>query len=79
MPLALGGSSSFATRDASRKYNNDFGSCIDAPFANLWPLAMKRHELLIVGNSGEIPPIVLNGVSLDTGRPLKAEISSSGE
>jgi hypothetical protein len=78
IPWALGGSNEFVTWDASRKYNNDFGSDIDAPFSNLLPLAIKRHELRIEGQSGAIPPIELKARSLDNGEPLTIVIDVDG-
>ncbi len=57
IPWAIGGSDGLATNDVSKKWNNDFGSKIDEPFADALPIAIKRHELRIKGQSGNIPPI----------------------
>jgi hypothetical protein len=78
VPYALGGSDAFTTTDASKKYNNHFGTIIDAPFMNLLPLAIKRHEFAIPGQSGGIPPIILQGRSEDNGEALTVEISADG-
>lgn len=78
VPWALGGSEQFITWDASRKYNNDLGSDIDAPFMNLLPLAIKRHEFKIKGQGGTIPPIELKARSLDNGEPLTVVIDIDG-
>ena len=34
LPFAVGGTAAFSTRDTSKKYNNDLGRDIDAPFMN---------------------------------------------
>jgi hypothetical protein len=52
---ALGGSEEVVTWDASRKYNNDFGRDIDAPFSNFLPLALKRHQLENTGSERQNP------------------------
>jgi len=61
IPWAIGGSNGLATRDASKKGNNDLGSDVDAPFANTLPLAFMRHKLELKSNSGNIPPIIWKG------------------
>ena len=63
IPFAIGGSNSLATMDACKKANNDLGSEVDAPFCNILPIAIKRHELAIVGQSGNIPDIVWSATS----------------
>src|SRR5687767_15604224 len=78
LPLALGGSAAFATPDASKKYNNDFGSSIDARFADQLPLAIKRHKFRIPGQSGKVPPIALKARSEDNGEPLTIEFGIDG-
>jgi hypothetical protein len=74
----MGGSNEFATEDASKTYNNDLGSSVDAPFMNLLPLAIMRHQLKIPARSGEIPPIVLSARSLDNGEPYRISIDVKG-
>lgn len=76
--FALGGSNEFTTRDASHKYNSDLGRDIDAKFINLLPLAIKRHMLKLVGESGTIPPIVWRAKSLDNGEPATITIHPDG-
>jgi len=78
VPLALGGSAKFTTMDVSAKYNHDLGTSIDAPFMNQLPIAMLRHQLGLAGNSGKIPPIVLNARSLDNNEPARISISPDG-
>jgi len=63
IPFAVGGSDSLSTMDVCKKANNDLGSEVDAPFCNLLPIAIKRHELQIPGQSGKIPDIVWNAIS----------------
>ncbi len=75
---SMGGSDAFATRDASKKYNNDFGSSIDAPFMNQLPIAVMRHRLGLAGYGGSIPPIELRARSLDTGEPATIVIDHEG-
>jgi hypothetical protein len=76
--LALGGSEEFTTCDTSKKYNNDFGRDIDAPFLNFLPLAIKRHQLRLKGHSGTFPPIKLRARSLDNGEALTVAIDVDG-
>lgn len=58
VPWAVGGSNGFTTQDASKRSNNDLGSEVDAPFANQLPIAIKRHELKIASQAGNIDPII---------------------
>lgn len=75
---SMGGSDAFATMDASKKYNNDFGSSIDAPFLNQLPVAVMRHKLGLKGYGGTIPPIELKARSLDNGEPATIIIDDQG-
>lgn len=79
VPWALGGSNQFSTHEASKKYNNDFGRDIDAPFIDLLPLAIKRHQLGIEGYSGTIPPIRWKARSLDNDEPIEISIAPDGQ
>jgi hypothetical protein len=78
VPYAVGGSDDFTTDDASKKYNNDLGSSVDAPFSNLLPIAILRHQLGIKAQSGKIPAIELNGRSTDNGEPYRVIIEVDG-
>jgi hypothetical protein len=78
VPWAIGGSDGLVTHDASKKYNNDFGSSIDEPFANTLPIAIKRHELGLKSQSGVIPPIVWQLRSRDTNEIGKITIDIDG-
>lgn len=57
IPLTLGGSREFATRDVSSGYNSKYGSEIDAPFVDLLPFAIKRQQLKIKNYSGRLKAI----------------------
>lgn len=63
IPFAVGGSDGLVTSDASKFANNDLGSKVDAPFANTLPIAIKRHQLQLKSQGGNIPPIVWRGES----------------
>jgi hypothetical protein len=63
IPWALGGSNGLVTPDVSKEANNDLGSDVDAQFADTLPLAIKRHNLQIKSQKGNIPPIVWTGLS----------------
>jgi hypothetical protein len=76
--LALGGTNAFSTNDASRKYNNDLGRDIDAPFMNLPLLAMKRHMLGLKGHSGTFPQIEWKIRSTKNGEPGTITIDDQG-
>lgn len=76
--LALGGTNAFSTNDASRKYNNDLGRDIDAPFMNLPLLAMKRHMLGLKGHSGTFPLIEWKIRSTKNGEPGTITIDDQG-
>lgn len=65
IPWALGGSNGLTTPDASTSANNDLGSEVDAPFSDTLPLAIKRHQLQLESQGGNIPPIVWRGESAD--------------
>jgi signal transduction histidine kinase len=78
VPWALGGSNEFVTCEVSKKYNNDLGRDIDAPFMNLLPLGIKRHQFRLEGYSGKVPPIVLKGCSTDNGEPVTVTIDVNG-
>lgn len=65
IPWALGGSNGFVTCDVSKKANNDLGSQVDAQFANTLPIAMKRHQLQLKSQNGNIPPIIWRGTAPD--------------
>ena len=69
LPFAVGGTAAFSTRDTSKKYNNDLGRDIDAPFMNLPHLAMKRYLLGLKGHSGAVPPIEWEIRSTENGEP----------
>lgn len=58
IPWAAGGSGGFSTRQVSKKANNDLGSSVDAPFSNLLPIAIKRHQFRIKSQGGNIEPII---------------------
>lgn len=53
------------TSDVSVFANNSLGSEVDAPFANTLPIAIKRHQLQLKSQKGNIPPIVWRGESPD--------------
>jgi hypothetical protein len=74
----VSGSGGFSTMDASKKYNNDLGTLVDAPFLNQLPVAMIRHRLQIAGESGTIPPIILNARSMDNNEPAKVIFHADG-
>ena len=78
VPWAIGGSDGLTTQDASKKWNNDFGSSIDKPFADALPIAIARHQLKITGHSGKIPPIVWELRSSETGNIGKVVIDVEG-
>jgi hypothetical protein len=63
IPWALGGSNGLVTPDASKAANNDLGSDVDARFADTLPLAIKRHQLQLKSQNGNIAPIVWRGES----------------
>ncbi|QBR72333.1 hypothetical protein CU048_14780 [Beijerinckiaceae bacterium] len=63
IPWSIGGSNGLQTLDVSRRANNDLGSEVDAPFANTLPIAIKRHELQLRSQNGQITPIVWRGQS----------------
>jgi hypothetical protein len=65
IPWALGGSNSFTIADVSKRANNDLGSDVDAPFVDTLPLAIKRHQLALKSQNGNINPIVWRGTTPD--------------
>jgi len=79
IPWALGGSDQFTTSDVAKRFNNDFGRDIDAPFINLMPFAVKRHQLGIEGYSGKVPPIEWSARSLDNNEPIAISIEREGK
>jgi len=65
IPWALGGSNSFTIADVSKGANNDLGSDVDAPFVDTLPLAIKRHQMGLKSQNGNISPIVWRGTTPD--------------
>jgi hypothetical protein len=78
VPLSLGGSRAFGTTDTSKKYNNDFGRDIDAPFMNLPFLAIKRHMFGLKGYSGNFTAIEWKIRSTENGEPGTLTIDEQG-
>ena len=64
IPWAIGGSNSVTTSDVSKLANNDLGSKVDAPFASTLPIALKRHQLELKSQGGNIPPIIWRAKAL---------------
>jgi hypothetical protein len=77
-PWALGGSNGCTIEDVSRKANSDLGTEIDAPFSNLLPIASWRHRLKLEGQSGTIPPVVLDAVATKNGAPAEITFHADG-
>lgn len=65
IPWAIGGSNGLTIPDASKAANNDLGSEVDARFVDTLPLAIKRHQLQLRSQNGNITPIVWRGSSPD--------------
>jgi hypothetical protein len=78
VPVALGGASAFGTKDASKRYNNDFGRDIDAPFMNTPFMALKRHMFGLKGHSGVFPAVEWKIRSMANGEPGVATIDEQG-
>jgi len=76
---SIGGSDGLVTSDVSTKWNNDLGTSVDAPFADLLPLAIKRHQLGLAGKSGTIPPIRWRVESVPDSLPATMIITSEGD
>jgi hypothetical protein len=63
IPWAIGGANGLVTADVSKLANNDLGSSVDAPFADTLPIAIKRHQLQLKSQKGNVTPIVWSGES----------------
>lgn len=72
VPISIGGSNEFVTKDVQRKANNDAGSMIDAPLIDSWPITNERWRLNLKSQSGSVPPVVLDGTIDVNGRTVKA-------
>lgn len=55
---SIGGSDSVTIDNVSKRANSDLGTNVDAPFADLLPLAIKRFQLKIKNQKGVVRPIV---------------------
>jgi len=65
IPLSLGGSNGFVTRDVSVKANNRAGNEIDDRVASLFAVAMLRNRFKLAGHRKTVPDVRLEGTFLD--------------
>ena len=78
IPYALGGSNRF-TISVCASCNNKYGSEIDAPFLEIFPVSYKRFEHNIESISGNLPSLLFKGIATIGGIqvPLEYEITAS--
>lgn len=80
IPLSMGGSDDFTTRDVSQAANSRAGSEIDGPLINHMLIAMQRQMLGLTGHSGELPTVQIPISPLVAGsRPGRLDIPPEGE
>lgn len=65
IPLSLGGSNGFITRDVSVKANNRAGNEIDNKVASLFTVAILRNRFKLAGHRGIVPNVHMEGTFLD--------------
>jgi hypothetical protein len=78
IPLALGGSNQFTTRDVSLIANNRAGDEIDDAVASTIPFLMLRHRYRLQGNRKVIPSLKMKGEFIDIVAPAEMSISPDG-
>lgn len=79
IPLSLGGSNQFTTRDVSSDANSKAGNRIDDAVASLLPFLMLRQKYKLVGNRKTIPNVKIKGEFIDIGARANLDIKSNGE
>lgn len=79
VPLSLGGSNQFTTRDVRADANSLAGNKIDDIVAQQLPYLMLRHEYTLVGNRKTIPNVKLSGEFTDVSRAARVDISPAGD
>lgn len=79
IPLALGGSNQFVTRDVSLAANNRAGDEIDDAVASTLPFLMLRHRYKLQGNRKVIPSLKMKGEFIDISASAEMSISPDGD
>ena len=65
IPLSLGGSNGFVTREVSVKANNRAGNEIDDWVASLFTVAILRNRFKLAGHRKTVPDVRIEGTFLD--------------
>ncbi|BAU38733.1 hypothetical protein APT_01651 [Acetobacter pasteurianus NBRC 101655] len=65
IPLSVGGSNAFVTRDVSVQSNNTIGARIDKEFGCLFLVALQRNKYKLTGHRGAVPDIKIDGKITD--------------
>jgi hypothetical protein len=79
IPLSLGGSNQFTTRDVSSAANSAAGNMIDDEAAGSLPFLMLRHRYRLPGNRKVIPSLKMKGHFIDINAPAQLGINAEGE